>query len=252
MLVLSRRPSQSIFFPTLGVTVRIQRVNGQTVRVGVDAPSSVPVLREELGAFRNGLGPPGPAEVDEESARQARHQRAGRLNTATMALYLAQRQLQGGSTADADRTLQHALDELGRLAEELSSAGAQKQKTAAAPRRIRALLVEDNRHESALLESYLRLSGVEVANTGDGEEALDYLSTHEPPDAVLLDMRMPRCDGPKTVAAIRANPGYSQLKIFAVSGARPEEVSLPAEVDGWFTKPLDPARLVDALARAAR
>src|SRR5262249_3437879 len=163
--VLSRRPSQSIAFPTLGVTVRIQGVNGQTVRVGVDAPPSVPVLREELVAG-DGLGPPGLAgAAGEEAARQARHHRAGRLNTATMALCRAQRHLESGSTSEADSLLQSALDEWRRLAEEAPAADTRKQKSA--PRRIRALLVEDNRHERALLESYLRLSGVEVANTGD-------------------------------------------------------------------------------------
>ena len=68
--------------------------------------------------------------------------------------------------------------------------------------------------------------------------------------SVLLDMRLPRCDGPTTVAAIRRNPTYSRLKIFAVSGARPEEMPVPTGLDGWFTKPLNPARLVDTLAEA--
>jgi carbon storage regulator CsrA len=251
MLVLSRRPRQSVVFPTLGISVQILRVTGQTVRVGVDAPHSVPVFREELEPTRDTVGPPVAAEVAEEAAREARHHLRGRLNTATVALYLAQRQLQTGLSAAADGTLQEALDELGRLEGELAAASAPPRKPAR--RRIRALLVEDNPHESALLESYLRLNGMDVANANDGREALDYLATHEPPDAVLLDMRMPRCDGPTTVAAIRAEPAYSRLKIFAVSGSRPDEVGVPTGptgVDGWFAKPLNPARLVDTLAQA--
>ncbi len=250
MLVLSRRPSQSFVFPTLGVSVQILRVAGQIVRVGVEAPRSIPVLSEELEPPGDAGGPPSAVDgADEEAARQARHHLRGRLNTATIALYLAQRQLQSGSAADAGGTLQHALDELGQLEGELAAAGATAGKPAR--RRIRTLLVEDNPHESALLEGYLRLSGMDVANASDGQEALDYLSNHEPPDAVLLDMRLPRCDGPTTVAEIRRNPTYSRLKIFAVSGAKQEEVDVPtgpAGVDGWFTKPLNPARLVDTLA----
>ncbi len=249
MLVLSRRPSQSFVFPTLGVSVQILRVAGQIVRVGVEAPRSIPVLREELEPPGDTSGPPLAVEAaDEEAARQARHHLRGRLNTATIALYLAQRQLQSSSTMAAGGTLQQALDELGQLEGELAAANSPTRKPARP--RIRTLLVEDNPHESALLEGYLRLSGMEVANASDGQEALDYLSTHEPPDAVLLDMRLPRCDGPTTVAAIRGNPTFSRLKIFAVSGARPDEVDVPtgpAGVDGWFTKPLNPARLVDTL-----
>jgi carbon storage regulator CsrA len=240
MLVLSRRPHQSVVFPSLGVSVQVLRVAGQTVRLGVEAPRDIPVLREELD--RPGPRPPGGGDA---AARQARHRLRGRLNTATMALYLAQRQLRAGAAVDVDDSLRHALDELAELEREV----------AAAPpaRRIKALLVEDNPHESALLESYLRLSGLDVDNVGDGCEALDYLATHERPDAVLLDMRLPRCDGPTTVAAIRSNPAYAGLKLFAVSGLRPAEVNVttgPAGVDDWFSKPLNPARLVDSLTRA--
>jgi carbon storage regulator CsrA len=245
MLVLSRRPRQSIEFPHLGISVQVLRVNGQTVRVGVEAPRSVAVQRGELEPFD--VPPPAP----DVAASRARHHLRGCLNTAMMSLYLAQRQLHSGLAGDADGALQQALDQMEKLEGELAAASAQAKKPARRP--IRALLVEDNPHESALLESYLRLSGVDVANASDGHEALDYLSTHEPPDAVLLDMRLPRCDGPTTVAAIRGNPNYSRLKIFAVSGSRPEEVGVPAGpggVDGWFTKPLNPARLVDTLAAA--
>lgn len=254
MLVLSRRPQQSIVFPTLGVSVQILRVAGQTVRVGVDAPHSIPILRDELAESDDSALPRSSSEgAAEEASRQARHRLRGRLNTASLALCLAQRQLQAGLATDADGTLRQALAELEKVEAEMASANAPPCPQRSA-RRIRTLLVEDNPHESALLESYLRLSGVEVASASDGQEALDYLATHESPDAILLDMRMPRCDGPTTVAAIRRNPTYGGLKIFAVSGAKPTEVDGLAEttgVDGWFTKPLNPARLVEALATSA-
>jgi carbon storage regulator CsrA len=244
MLVLSRRPYQSVVFPNLGISVHVLRVEGQTVRVGVQAPRAVPVLRGEVEPSGDAAPPP----ATDEEARRARHRLRGRLNTASMALYLAQRQLQTGLRADADDTLQEALDELGRLEAELAAPNGPRRSSAR--RRVQALLVEDNPYESALLGSYLRLSGLDVVDAGDGDEALDYLATHDLPDAVLLDMRMPRCDGPATVAAIRGNPACSGLKIFAVSGAKPEEVNVPTGVDGWFTKPLNPARLVDTLAQA--
>jgi hypothetical protein len=40
------------------------------------------------------------------------------------------------------------------------------------------------------------------------------------------------------------------LKLFAVSGSEPDELSVtlgPNGVDRWFSKPLDPKKLVDAL-----
>ncbi len=254
MLALSRRPHQSIVFPTLGLSIQILRVAGQTVRLGVNAPRSIPILREELQESNNSSPrKPSYTGLFDEAARQARHRLRGRLNTATIALSLAQRQLQAGLTMDANDTLQQALAELEKLEAESVSASIPSQ-TDRSGRCIRTLLVEDNPYESALLESYLRLNGMEVANASDGQEALDYLANHESPDAVLLDMHMPRCDGPTTVAAIRRNPNYRSLKLIAISGSKPTELERligPATVDGWFTKPLDPARLVEALTTVA-
>lgn len=48
MLVLSRRVGQQIVIPTLGVTIHVTRVQGQTARLGIDAPGDVKVFRAEL------------------------------------------------------------------------------------------------------------------------------------------------------------------------------------------------------------
>jgi len=112
--------------------------------------------------------------------------------------------------------------------------------------------VEDNQNERELLAGFLRMAGFDVVTAGDGADALDYLSAKAPPDFMLLDMIMPRCDGPATVRTIRANPQLAGLKIFAVSGISPGELRLesgPAGVDRWFPKPVNPNTLVQALNR---
>jgi carbon storage regulator CsrA len=48
MLVLSRRPNEKIVLPGLGVTVQVVSVKPGVVRLGIEAPSGVRVLREEL------------------------------------------------------------------------------------------------------------------------------------------------------------------------------------------------------------
>jgi carbon storage regulator len=48
MLVLTRRTGEAIVLPELGVTVRVLEITRGRVRVGVEAPPSVTVLREEL------------------------------------------------------------------------------------------------------------------------------------------------------------------------------------------------------------
>jgi CheY-like chemotaxis protein len=118
--------------------------------------------------------------------------------------------------------------------------------------RARVLVVDDDESLRALLAMTLGDAGYDVETAGDGGDALDYLRTHSRPDVVLLDMILPRCDGPTTVRAIRSDPSWSALKIFAVSGETPEHFGLDpagAGIDRWFRKPLDPAALLRELNR---
>ena len=48
MLVLSRRMQEKIYIPALNVTVQVVGVNGGRVRLAIEAPPEVTVLREEV------------------------------------------------------------------------------------------------------------------------------------------------------------------------------------------------------------
>jgi carbon storage regulator CsrA len=56
VLVLSRRLHEKIVLPSLQVTVHIAAIKPGVVRVAIEAPSHVPILREEL--LRRPLGEP--------------------------------------------------------------------------------------------------------------------------------------------------------------------------------------------------
>lgn len=47
MLVLSRRVSEKIVLPELGVTLEITRIQGNKVRIGITAPDQVRIMRSE-------------------------------------------------------------------------------------------------------------------------------------------------------------------------------------------------------------
>jgi carbon storage regulator CsrA len=244
MLVLSRRPSEKVVFPSLGIAVEILRVSGRAVTIGVDAPRNVRILRDELSAH----GPEVPPAGDDPS-RELRHALRNRLHAANLALHLARRQLQIGRTTDAESTLEKALGELGKLDRVVSQSGDKSPAHANGDQR-RALVVEDDVNECQLLAGYLRMSGYVVDTVGNGQEALRFLAEQRQPDVVLLDMRMPLLDGPTTVSSIRQHPEFKNLKLFAVSGTPREELAVglgPGGVDRWFSKPLDPAELVDAM-----
>ena len=67
MLVLSRRENERI---RLGesIVITVVRLSGDKVRLGIEAPPDVVVLREELEPY----GPPGMAEAPATCSRGAR------------------------------------------------------------------------------------------------------------------------------------------------------------------------------------
>lgn len=48
MLVLSRKRDEALVFPALGIEVRVLEIRWDRVRIGIDAPENVRVLRDEL------------------------------------------------------------------------------------------------------------------------------------------------------------------------------------------------------------
>lgn len=254
MLVLSRKENQAVRFPRLGITVQVVRVEGCKVRLGVDAPREVKILRDELCEAAD-------EQVDlpsaEPTAQAVRHQQRNELNKARLGLALAQKQLECGRTGEAEQTLAAALAEIELLDSVATAAplGQRFDSSVAAtanqfrkPRK-RALIVEDNENERELLAGYLRLSGFQVDTASNGLEAIKYLSAagEDLPQAVVLDMKMPMLDGAKTVSSIRFRPKLRNLRLYAVSGSTPDEMSLaigPKGVDHWFSKPVDPEELV--------
>ena len=59
---------------------------------------------------------------------------------------------------------------------------------------MRILVVDDEPAVRAAVDRALRLDGHEVALATDGREALDIVAG-APPDAMVLDLLMPRVDG---------------------------------------------------------
>jgi carbon storage regulator CsrA len=262
MLVLSRRPHERILFPGLEAAVQVVSIRSGVVRLGIEAPPHVTVLREEVhrrqSAQEKGQNPASGRPVSgEKQLRELNHEVRNQLNTMALGLALLRRQLQAARPADVEATLQtieQSLETLRGRVENLGIASSMRAPALAKPCRAhKALLVEDDQNERELLAGLLRIAGLDVDTAGDGTDALTYLQGHRRPDIVLLDMMLPRCDGATTVREIRRNPANADLKIFAVSGHAPERFRLnegPARVDRWFRKPINPEALLHDLSEA--
>ena len=57
------------------------------------------------------------------------------------------------------------------------------------------LFVDDDVDVRDAFGDLLEFAGWTVVHAGDGGEALAWLAEHPSPDAILLDLKMPRCDG---------------------------------------------------------
>src|SRR5688500_18773444 len=114
MLVVSRRPNDRIVFPKLGITVHVVRVEGRSVRLGIDAPRDVRVLRHEIADRDHEEVPP---EIDEAAAAKRRHDRRNKLNTALLGLHLLSQKLklQPASAEEFEPMLARVIRELESL-----------------------------------------------------------------------------------------------------------------------------------------
>ena len=254
MLVVSRKQNQSVVFPTLGISVEILRVAGKTVRVGFQAPDEIPILRGELSrdaVSKFSTGSRG------KLTEQENHDLKNRLNQVSLAMSLLQKQLAAGNIDDAEESLAIALDTFHQMEQAVSTPGAVPPVASLDPgsadqpaQRKRALLVEDDPNERMLLASYLRASGYEVDTAEDGQAALEYLADRKP-DAVVMDMEMPRLNGRDCVSRIRSDCDFDDMKLFVVSGMEQQSMQVPTGDRGiqrWFSKPLSPEDLVNELA----
>lgn len=252
MLVLSRRVNQKIVLPTIQTTIQIVSTKSGTVRVGIEAPRNVPVFRAEV--LDQESRDPAPLPPTDPSLRALLHQLNNNLNSSNIGLALLYRQLELGKTQEMFGTIDKIKQEIAALEEHLTTLAAATPPPLPPPLR-RALLVEDNPNECELLAGFLRLAGLDVATAGDGADALDHLGNDPETDIVLLDMLLPRCDGPTTVRAIRGNPAHKRLRIFGLTGANPQDFGLPegpTGVDRWFHKPFNPQTLLQELRQAAQ
>ena len=120
--------------------------------------------------------------------------------------------------------------------------------------RLEILVVDDNPDVVETTLMLLQAWGHRTFSAQDGASGLALLAS-ETPDAVLMDLGMPRIDGFEMARRIRQMPGGKAVKLIAMSGwGQPadRERALAAGIDEHLVKPVDPARLRELLDRIAK
>ena len=248
MLVLTRKSKDKVSFPQVGITVHFIRVQAGQVKVGVDAPRDIAIIRD------NAEDRDAAELVRRQLAhlpREVRHGIRNELHEISVGLHLFRELLKAGLVDEAEETfasLQGALERLDQN-EVLRRPEHHPDNNSSGS----VAIIEDDKNQRKLLADFLRITGYHVLEFPDGDQAIDYFNENDPPNAVLVDMHMPGRDGRATVETLRQSQRFSEVPIFAVSGTSPAENGLTMGsqgVDRWFPKPVSVETLMTAIDKA--
>jgi CheY-like chemotaxis protein len=114
------------------------------------------------------------------------------------------------------------------------------------------LIADDNRINALLTRTLVERAGHKVTIAENGEQVVAALS-REPFDLILMDVHMPTMDGLAAARKIRSAGGpaaATPIIAFSANDAAVERAtSLEAGMDDYLTKPVDPAALLQMIAK---
>lgn len=237
MLVLSRREAEKVLFPALGITVEVTRVQGKTVRLGIDAPDEIRIVRGELDQFKSHPLTPFQSKTPETIGNPIHIQRC--LDAANLAIHLAMNQLDQQRNDQAGRAMEDAL----MCLEELESAvvghsqnqqaelatttvreASTKYRVATKPTLPTAAIIASKDDLRLRLASLLADNGFRVIEFAEERSLLKYLQGFEQP-AVVLAIESATKELASVGDAIKNADPKLELRISGISGLRRNRIS---------------------------
>lgn len=116
------------------------------------------------------------------------------------------------------------------------------------------LIVDDDPDFVSVVRSILQPEGYEISTASNGDQALKAMKKDKP-DLVLLDIMMSYVlDGVDVSRKMAEDPHLKGTPVLLVTSltVTPESAMFPTDedipVDGWITKPVNPAQLKERIA----
>ncbi len=119
----------------------------------------------------------------------------------------------------------------------------------AGPTRI--LVVEDDPEVRSAIRMVLEAESYEVAESGDGADALAKLRASPQPSLILLDLMMPGMNGWQFMDEVRVHPDLRQVPIVVVSAYGSADGVRSVGATDYLKKPFAPETLLDVVSRHA-
>jgi CheY-like chemotaxis protein len=115
----------------------------------------------------------------------------------------------------------------------------------------RCIIVEDHGDTRAGYAEFLGTFGFEIRTAADADELWQAMEGWQP-DAIVLDLQLPRTDGWEIIRQLKAEPRTRPIAIIVVSACvMPAEqaAALAAGCDAFIRKPVDPLVILEELRR---
>jgi CheY-like chemotaxis protein len=115
------------------------------------------------------------------------------------------------------------------------------------------LIVEDEAAIRETLAEILEDEGYTVARAPNGQEALAYLRSNDPPRLILLDLMMPVMNGWQFRAQQQQTPELAPIPVLIISGEGSlDQKAASLHVAGSMPKPIDVSALLEHVERYCR
>jgi two-component system, cell cycle response regulator DivK len=113
---------------------------------------------------------------------------------------------------------------------------------------VTVLFVDDMANIRELYERYFKLKGLRVITAADGLDALQMVELNRP-DAIVLDLVMPRMSGWDVIKELRSSAATRHIPIVAMSGRAVRDKALEAGANTYVQKPCLPEELLREVLR---
>jgi DNA-binding response OmpR family regulator len=113
----------------------------------------------------------------------------------------------------------------------------------------RILLIEDEPSIVKMVGKRLEVSGYEVLTATDGQDGLAKARVGRP-DAIILDLMLPRLSGFEICAALKSDPRYQKVPIIIFTGKgqdMDEKLCRELGAEAYITKPQQSKALLEQL-----
>lgn len=118
---------------------------------------------------------------------------------------------------------------------------------------MRVLVIDDEPDVLMLCRVNLELAGHEVVEASNGEDGLE-IALAERPDAVVLDLMLPKLDGISVLETLAGNEQTRDVPVILLTAKTQREdrrAAWRAGCTDYLTKPFSPVDLVKVAERAA-